>query len=145
MPCDIPECHGGPYCTPDDHDGPNPDCTECTHCHGARLVGWSAAGPTLCPKCSSGKDAFTFVTKAWREQRYRANALQSELSDARASEKHFAGSIANASNRDLASAWDRAEFHASACDSPEQREIWKAFSRAVEIECRRRRKEKSGP
>jgi hypothetical protein len=51
----------------------------CNYCHGARLVGWSGAGPILCPECSRGKDAFTVITQAWREQRNLANRLRAEL------------------------------------------------------------------
>lgn len=39
----------------------------CRYCSGARLVGWSGAGPILCPECSHGKDAFHVITQAWRE------------------------------------------------------------------------------
>lgn len=48
----------------------------CTYCHGARLVGWSGAGPILCPECSCDKDAFTVITQAWREQRAKVRALE---------------------------------------------------------------------
>lgn len=51
----------------------------CASCQGARLVGWSGAGPILCPGCSRGKDAFTVVTQAWREQRNEANALREDV------------------------------------------------------------------
>ena len=47
----------------------------CTYCHGVRLVGWSGAGPLLCPECSRGQDAFTVVTQAWREQRTKVAEL----------------------------------------------------------------------
>ncbi|MDQ1342678.1 MAG: hypothetical protein QG571_1296 [Pseudomonadota bacterium] len=50
----------------------------CSYCLGARLVGWSGAGPILCPECSAGKDAFTVVTQAWRELRDRVRALEAE-------------------------------------------------------------------
>lgn len=48
----------------------------CTYCHGIRLVGWSGAGPILCPECSRGQDAFTVITQAWREQRAKVVELQ---------------------------------------------------------------------
>lgn len=48
----------------------------CRYCSGIRLVGWSGAGPILCPECSAGKDAFTVVTRAWREQRQRVLELE---------------------------------------------------------------------
>ena len=50
----------------------------CAYCHGARLVGWSGAGPLLCPECCHGKDAFTVITGAWREQRTIAQSLAAE-------------------------------------------------------------------
>ncbi len=50
----------------------------CKYCHGARLVGWSGNGPILCPECSRGKDPFTVVTQAWREQRNKAEMLEGE-------------------------------------------------------------------
>lgn len=53
--------------------------TTCTYCHGARLVGWSGAGPILCPECSRGQDAFAVITQAWREQRIKAQALAERL------------------------------------------------------------------
>lgn len=52
----------------------------CAYCHGARLVGWSGAGPTLCPDCSRDQDAFTVITRAWREQRSE-NCLLRELNE----------------------------------------------------------------
>lgn len=48
----------------------------CSYCHGVRLVGWSGAGPILCPECSRGQDAFTVITQAWREQRAEVKGLQ---------------------------------------------------------------------
>lgn len=48
----------------------------CRYCHGIRLVGWSGAGPILCPECSAGHDAFTVITQAWREQRQRVRELE---------------------------------------------------------------------
>lgn len=65
----------------------------CRYCHGARLVGWSGAGPILCPECSRGADAFTVVTQAWREQRARVRALEAEnerLRDDLAAERRLA-------------------------------------------------------
>lgn len=51
----------------------------CGYCLGIRLVGWSGAGPILCPSCSDGQDAFTvIITQAWREQRTLAVALAHE-------------------------------------------------------------------
>lgn len=50
----------------------------CSYCLGIRLVGWSGAGPILCPSCSNGQDAFTVITQAWREQRALAVALTAE-------------------------------------------------------------------
>lgn len=50
--------------------------TTCTYCNGARLVGWSGAGPILCPECSRGQDAFAVITQAWREQRTRVVELE---------------------------------------------------------------------
>lgn len=55
----------------------------CSYCNGGRLVGWSGAGPILCPSCSDGKDAFTVVTQAWREQRARALAAEAERDEGR--------------------------------------------------------------
>lgn len=57
--------------------------TTCTYCHGARLVGWSGAGPILCPECSRGQDAFAVITQAWREQRTKAQALEAVAMAAR--------------------------------------------------------------
>ena len=51
----------------------------CNYCHGVRLVGWSGAGPILCPECSRGQDAFTVITQAWREQRAKVLQLEDEL------------------------------------------------------------------
>jgi hypothetical protein len=48
------------------------DDAKCTYCRGVRLVGWSGAGPILCPTCSRDQDAFTVITQAWREQRKAA-------------------------------------------------------------------------
>ena len=48
----------------------------CNYCHDARLVGWSGAGPILCPECSRGQDAFTVITQAWREQRAKVRELE---------------------------------------------------------------------
>ena len=50
----------------------------CKYCEGARFVGWSRAGPILCPRCSEGKDVFTVITQAWREQCKAARELASE-------------------------------------------------------------------
>ena len=64
----------------------------CTYCHGVRLVGWSGAGPILCPECSRDQDAFTVITQAWREQRaavkelLRENAVLRSNSDLLSSE-----------------------------------------------------------
>jgi hypothetical protein len=55
----------------------------CAYCHGVRLVGWSGAGPILCPECSRGEDAFTVITQAWREQRALVRDLESELAQLR--------------------------------------------------------------
>lgn len=52
----------------------------CSHCHNARLVGWSGAGPILCPTCSRDKDPFHVITEAWREQRGRVRELEAQLS-----------------------------------------------------------------
>ena len=49
---------------------------DCSYCHGVRLVGWSGAGPILCPECSRGQDAFTVITQAWREQRAKVRELE---------------------------------------------------------------------
>jgi hypothetical protein len=54
----------------------------CRYCHGARLVGWSGAGPILCPECSRGQDAFAVVTQAWREQKRRAGAAEARATEA---------------------------------------------------------------
>lgn len=50
----------------------------CKYCHDARLVGWSGAGPILCPECSSGEDKFTVITRAWREQRSKVREVDRE-------------------------------------------------------------------
>lgn len=50
----------------------------CKYCHDARLVGWSGAGPILCPECSSGEDEFTVITRAWREQRSKVREVDRE-------------------------------------------------------------------
>lgn len=55
----------------------------CGYCRGVRLVGWSGAGPLLCPECSHDQDAFTVITQAWREQRAEVIRLSAELSVAR--------------------------------------------------------------
>jgi len=55
---------------------------QCGYCLGVRLVGWSGAGPILCPECSRGADAFTVITQAWREQRAENVAMRKMLSDA---------------------------------------------------------------
>lgn len=65
----------------------------CRYCHDVRLVGWSGAGPILCPECSRGADAFTVVTQAWREQRARVRLLEAEnerLRDDLAAERRLA-------------------------------------------------------
>lgn len=56
---------------------------KCGYCHGARLVGWSGAGPILCPECSRDQDAFTVITQAWREQRAMVNELTAVVNAAR--------------------------------------------------------------
>lgn len=56
----------------------------CRYCHGVRLVGWSGAGPILCPECSRDQDAFTVITQAWREQRGKARELTAAIDEARA-------------------------------------------------------------
>lgn len=50
----------------------------CSYCYGVRLVGWSGAGPILCPTCSDGHDPFHVITLAWREQRARVVLLDAE-------------------------------------------------------------------
>jgi len=57
--------------------------SECSHCFGVRLVGWSGAGPILCPECSRNQDAFTVITQAWREQRAEVVRLSAELARGR--------------------------------------------------------------
>jgi len=52
------------------------DGIPCTYCNGVRLVGWSGAGPILCPECSYGQDACVVITRAWREQRQRVRELE---------------------------------------------------------------------
>lgn len=52
------------------------DGIPCTYCNGVRLVGWSGAGPLLCPECSYGQDACVVITRAWREQRKRVRELE---------------------------------------------------------------------
>lgn len=54
----------------------------CGYCRGVRLVGWSGAGPILCPECSRDQDAFTVITQAWREQRAEVARLSALLSAA---------------------------------------------------------------
>lgn len=48
----------------------------CTYCRGARLVGWSDAGPILCPECSAGQDALQAISGAWREKSKRVRELE---------------------------------------------------------------------
>lgn len=63
----------------------------CAYCHGVRLVGWSGAGPILCPTCSRGRDAFTVVTQAWREARQENARLREALEEADEALRHVAG------------------------------------------------------
>lgn len=50
----------------------------CGYCHNARVVGWSGAGPILCPVCSSGEDELTVIARAWREQRMKVHEVERE-------------------------------------------------------------------
>ena len=60
-------------------DGP------CGYCRGVRLVGWSGAGPILCPRCCEhNEDVFAVVTQAWREQRTCVVEFEAELATLRA-------------------------------------------------------------
>lgn len=60
---------------------PSDESGMCIHCHNARLVGWSGAGPILCPGCSHGRDPFAVITQAWREQRLLAEELKCRLDE----------------------------------------------------------------
>lgn len=54
----------------------------CRHCHGARLVGWSGAGPHFCRECSRDVtllDAFDVITQAWREEHHEVLRLRERL------------------------------------------------------------------
>lgn len=71
----------------------------CTYCHGIRLVGWSGAGPILCPECSRGQDAFTVITQAWREQRAMAVGLSRENATLRSNSDHLSAENASLSRQ----------------------------------------------
>ena len=69
----------------------------CGYCRGVRLVGWSGAGPILCPRCCEhDEDVFSVVTQAWREQRTRVVELEAELAALRESNTALQATLAAA-------------------------------------------------
>ena len=72
-------------------DGP------CEYCRGVRLVGWSGAGPILCPRCCEhNEDVFAVVTQAWREQRTRVVEFEADLAALRESNTALQAQLAAA-------------------------------------------------
>lgn len=90
----------------------------CGYCRGVRLVGWSGAGPILCPECSRDQDAFTVITQAWREQRAevsRLAALLTEAEEMREVLREVEWSGGESSGECPLCGWYRAHGHAPDC------------------------------